>query len=218
MNIWEYMTSCNMKAFKFPTDMFVGSTLYPWVSLLENKLGILCLLFRRRWDLTPQTEGMCRLQICGTRQFEAAIYNGCERGGKWARGQTCKESWPIFVNQCSVNGWLHDSLWKRGSTSPFLQLLKTSSHAATNPRPNTSTSIGLHLYKHKLGFLPQGRGHLGKLGTWGFLHEFILSTFTSWDCIIMVLLLVNQVLKEIWSVPEWPMAVKLNHQLNLFDV
>jgi len=53
---------------------------------------MLCLLFRRRWDLTPQTEGMCILQICETRQFEAPIYNGCEGGGKWARGQTCKES------------------------------------------------------------------------------------------------------------------------------
>ncbi len=117
MNIWEYMTSCNMKAFKFPTDMFVGSTLYPWVSLLENKLGILCLLFRR-WDLAPQTEGMCRLQICETRHW-STNYNGCEGGGKWARGQTCKESWAIFVNEDSVNGWLHDSLWKRGSTSLF---------------------------------------------------------------------------------------------------
>lgn len=183
MNIWEYMTSCNMKAFKFPTDMFVGSTLYPWVSLLENKLGILCLLFRR-WDLTHQTED--RLQICETRQFEALIYNGCEQGGKWARGQTGKESWAIFVDECSVNGWLYDSLWKRGSTSPFLQLLKASSHTATNPRPNTSTSIGFHLYKHKLGFLPQWRGHLGKLGTWVFLHELISNTFTTWDCIIMV--------------------------------
>jgi hypothetical protein len=137
MNIWEYMTSCNMKAFKFPTDMFVGSTLYPWISLLENKSGILCLLFRRRWDITPQTEGMCRLQICETRQFEAPIYNGCERDGKWARGQTCKESWAIFVNECSVNGWLHDSLWNVDPLALFCnswrhQITLQQTHAQTH--------------------------------------------------------------------------------------
>lgn len=134
--------------------MFLGWSLYPWIFLQENKLGMLCLLLWKERDLTSQTVNTGQVQLANlwnsTTYFKDKFTMVVNEVGSGQEGRPGGSPEPYLITNTVMAGSTTDvpnRLWKSGSTSPSLQLPKASNHTATNPRPNTSSNIGLHLSK-----------------------------------------------------------------------